>query len=531
MRLPITEGLILGESLHGCLMRHAEQNMYDNLSWIIELATAETFEQWQMAGLSQHTPALSALLDIPEAQLRAVGYVKADVQGCTLSGFGDQVFSRPLLDFVNAGVCPQCLSESGHIRQVWDLGLLVACPHHGKLLLRVCPDCGRKLKWRRSAVCFCDCGCDLRSAETLDVPEPTRHLMELIYVATGECSATENLGFPGLPMLRTLSLEQISDLVLFVARWLRSGKTINVLSLPRMTIQDRIDLCTDVANVFQTWPDGWRAAIADFGTRRVQKNDRLFGLQKIFGGLYVKLFYRSEPQFSMLREEFLRVVSVGEMALMCSVGRNHVAFGERLTENKYVPAQEARDIMGIGLRTFDWLKEIGKLEIQTRQIGRKVVHLISRENVAAAKDYLDSLMPLAQVSQRLGITVSMVERLTKGGALPAVRGKSVDGYRNWLFERTEVEDFRRQLNRAAKRPFKKETDRLIPLTAAIMGVRTFGVQAAQVLNAIFESRLRAFKVGDTVKKLDDVLIGHREVMAFARSLASPPPYHQAPTPA
>jgi hypothetical protein len=524
MRLPITEGLIHGESLHGCILRHTELNLYEGFHWIGSLVGLDTTHTTCFTGLSQ-AEALGDLLDIPEADIQATSYVRRDAIGYTLGGFGGQTFSRPLIDFANVGVCPECLCESAHIRQVWDLSLLVACPHHGRLLLRSCPECDRKLKWGRSTVCFCDCGFDMRTAEMPSVSEATQRLMELFYVVSREPSAAKDFGFANLPTLQRLGLEQLVDLILYLEKWLSPGKRLSVLSLPRMTVQDRIQLCTDVARVFQSWPDGWRKVIVDFATRRLQQNGKLFGLQRIFGGLYTKLFDKSERHIEFLRDEFLRAASDGEVSLMCSVGRNCVAFGEKLTQNKYVPARDARDIMAIGQSTFEWLKEIGKLEIQTRQIGQKEIHLITRESVAVAKAYLDSLMSPSQISKSLGVTVSMVERFTKGGALSAVRGKSVDGYRNWMFERAEVENFRRQLNRAAKHPLKKETGRLIPLTAAIMGVRTFGVQAAQVLNAIFDSRLRAFKVVEAVKKVDDVLIGHREVMAYARSLASSGPHH------
>jgi hypothetical protein len=525
MRLPITEGLIHGESLHGCILRHAELNLYDSFHWIGSLIGLDTTYISCFTSLSQCAEALGDLLDIPKADIRTAGYVRKDAIGCNLGGFGGQTFSRTLIDFANIGVCPECLRESAHIRQIWDLSLLVACPHHGRLLLRACPECGRKLKWGRSMVCFCDCGFDMTTAATPSVSEATRRLMELFYVVTREPSAAKDFGFASLPMLQTFSLEQITDLVLFLGGWIRPDRRFSVLSLPRMTVEDRIRLCADVADVLQSWPDGWRRVIVELAKRRLENNDKLFGLKRIFGGLYTKLFDRSKPHFEVLRDGFLQIVSDGEVSLMYSSGRNRVAFGERLTQNKYVPASEARDIMGIGLRTFDWLKETGKLEVQTRQVGQKVVHLITRENVAAAKDYLDSLMSLAEVSQSLGVTQSIVERLTKGGALPAVRGKSVDGYRNWIFDRESMEQFSRQLDLAAEHPAGGSVDGLIPVSAAIMGVRTFGMQAAHVLNAILDSRLRAFKVIDAVKKLDDVLIDHHEVIAYARSLASPLHHH------
>jgi hypothetical protein len=53
---------------------------------------------------------------------------------------------------------------------VWDLGLVVACPVHGCLLLNQCAACKRKIAWERPAVHQCRCGFDLReiSADPAD---------------------------------------------------------------------------------------------------------------------------------------------------------------------------------------------------------------------------------------------------------------------------------------------------------------------------------------------------------------------------
>ena len=46
------------------------------------------------------------------------------------------------------GVCPQCFSEDDvpYVRRTWTLGWLTACPTHGTVLVRTCPECGAKLR-------------------------------------------------------------------------------------------------------------------------------------------------------------------------------------------------------------------------------------------------------------------------------------------------------------------------------------------------------------------------------------------------
>lgn len=44
-------------------------------------------------------------------------------------------------------ICPRCLAQDGFYRNEWDFPLVIACSHHGCLLLIQCV-CGRRLSWR-----------------------------------------------------------------------------------------------------------------------------------------------------------------------------------------------------------------------------------------------------------------------------------------------------------------------------------------------------------------------------------------------
>ena len=55
---------------------------------------------------------------------------------------------RPTRQTRRIGVCPDCLAEDDipYIRRAWTLGWLAACPEHGAVLMRACPECGMKLR-------------------------------------------------------------------------------------------------------------------------------------------------------------------------------------------------------------------------------------------------------------------------------------------------------------------------------------------------------------------------------------------------
>lgn len=507
-------------------------NLYASMHWVSSLVGADTSSVIGLAGLAQHAEELGELLRIPANELMAAGYVRKDVTGHTVEGFGKQVFSRLFLDFRNVRICPECLRESGHVRQVWDFALVVACPHHGRLLLHSCPQCGKALRWGRSTVCHCDCGFDLTTAETPVVSEAVRHLMELFYVAAKEPSAGEAFGFEGLPFLRRYGLQSLTDLVFFLATWIRFGRTVNFRLLAKMRMEERIQLCGAVAEIFQTWPDGWKKAIGDFAAHKMRGGAKLVGLQKIFGRLYVKLFENgSSDTLGFLRDAFSDFAAEEEICRVLSSRGNPSGLRKGNLKQKYVTAAGAREMLGIGRGTYDWLIETGELKVYTQEVGSLVIHRIEQENLMAVRHYLDGLMSMREMADRLGVTICLGERLAKAGLLPAVRGKNVDGYRNWIFEPAAPEKLLSDLDRVAKPCGRNDADPVISIDAAVKGIRTFGVQAVELFQAAAASELPIFKRVACLTKLDDVLIRHRDILAFARARVPSSPAASQPQPA
>ena len=89
-----------------------------------------------------------------------------------------EFFGRPLPTYnlykQSSKVCPYCLADKPYCRKIWNLIPLTVCTIHHCLLLDICPQCDRTIRWERNSVNECKyCQLDWRSIEpeTLELPD------------------------------------------------------------------------------------------------------------------------------------------------------------------------------------------------------------------------------------------------------------------------------------------------------------------------------------------------------------------------
>ena len=97
---------------------------------------------------------ISSVSDAPMEALKRLGGVEIK-SGETRWGTLGGVLSSRFSDALRARVCPCCLRESGFLRGLWEIPLIVACPLHGCKLLHECRSCGEPLTWNRRTLLHC----------------------------------------------------------------------------------------------------------------------------------------------------------------------------------------------------------------------------------------------------------------------------------------------------------------------------------------------------------------------------------------
>jgi len=234
------------ESLAGYIIRLSERNAYTSHTWMLGLLRERSGCHVASAAEATRNPqviaAVEAMAGLPERSLADRSFVSWSHIQSWPCGEPDWD-ARPEKAFQrdHPMICPACLEEAPYARRLWDLAHLPVCTRHGIALVDSCPDCGKPISWRRTAVSRCNaCGADLRRAPQASVAPAVVELasLGLSPIRLGTAGHTELI----IPedMFRLLHL--------LVPRWpglsLEASGKENFIKLP---LGDRLQALTTLA--------------------------------------------------------------------------------------------------------------------------------------------------------------------------------------------------------------------------------------------------------------------------------------------
>jgi len=201
--------------------------------------------------------------------------------------FGRQRFTaeRPSRQTRRIGICPDCVAEdeTPYIRRTWTIGWMAACPTHGKILVRACPECGTKLRLPglssgdHFAPDRCPrCASRLARASARVTPEPVLRLQQRVL----EGRPTGIINLPEVGALAWPVAVALFDVLLGVV-WIDTKPTARNQLFARIAR----DLSTEpfggvadsylglaiLAWMFETWPTRAQAAFAILRAARPQR--------------------------------------------------------------------------------------------------------------------------------------------------------------------------------------------------------------------------------------------------------------------
>lgn len=224
------------ESPIGYLIRLAKLNEYGRYHWLLKNAE-------QLKNISAQTQLLALLISNEQT-----GFTNSNATVKELFETNHQKYLISTLRY-----CPQCISEYGYLRAIWQIKYAVACLKHQIWLVEDCYVCSKVAFLTKTKLDRCACGADRTIAETIFAPAEV-----LLWQSFLEGERTEDT--TRFPLLinspNSLSLWQRLEILHVITRWVTS-LTITSARGPK-----KIKNCSENGRIFIE-----EAAIALFGGR------------------------------------------------------------------------------------------------------------------------------------------------------------------------------------------------------------------------------------------------------------------------
>lgn len=297
-----------------------------------------------------------------------------------------------------ARYCPLCLAEDPHWRAGWELYFHDTCPVHGVWLIDQCASCGDHLSWSRPFLIRCDCGSDLRAEIANPCPVSAAKLSsslltKLLDASDHECQEP----------LATLDLEQSQQLIRFFGVSLLPEAGKKPLKIRQSgTMTTSWNVTSVAAEILADWPGNFHQML-----ERIQKEAgpmKGHALNSAFGWTYQYLYRGLKGSaFDPVRqafEEWLTTSWKGSFAK-----RNKRLMKEITPRLKWIPAKEARDVLGISASRLDRLLREGVLEGEefVSKAGRRNC-MVRRDQIDAAKQKLAGGLDMKAAGDMLGLS-------------------------------------------------------------------------------------------------------------------------------
>src|SRR5436305_1950836 len=194
VRLLISGKPYSDESFMGYVLRLTEQNGYESLSWIFQIANMNYEESRQGSTFAFEAPKsltrLAQVASISSAEINKLIYHRVPgSEGTPSHYFFGQSVPQYLIRVTRPKICSGCLSESQYCRRIWEFSAVTTCPTHKRRLIDECPRCNKRISWSRNSVVLCLCKFDWRKSPASSVVEQelklTRHIYQLCGLSAG----------------------------------------------------------------------------------------------------------------------------------------------------------------------------------------------------------------------------------------------------------------------------------------------------------------------------------------------------------
>lgn len=313
---------------------------------------------------------------------------------------------RALHRFGHDAVCPECLTESAHLRQHWEHGYSVACHRHAKHLIDRCAACGDFLSHDRERIELCQCGHDLKSVTAENASSAQLWLASLL---AGEDAGKAEVA----PNLEGVSVNELAQLV----RLLCQQADVSVVGPRRNSaspraVQEAIEFLRPLDDLLQDWPHRFESHVSE---RIAAANPDARTLNSALGRWYQQL--KKLGAHGPLQVFLKSVIQVAAREFDGVI--DHVA-AAALGEDSHVPVANVAKSLGMGRDALVQHLKSGGAVYRTRRLGTSgFCYEVPTEEVERLIAERRRWTTRENASRTLGVGPSVLENLCELGLLTA----------------------------------------------------------------------------------------------------------------
>ncbi len=428
------------EDLAGYILRLSQVNRYSSPQWIYNLAE---ISQYAANGnfcdrTTKDFLKLARLLSVEESTLWKMAFCEYKSNKVARVKFFGRSLPTYNLCKLKAKVCPLCLAEKSYCRKIWNLIPLTVCPVHHCLLLDICPQCDRPIRWDRNSVNECKyCELDWRDihSEILELTDTIPSHLLSAACGLGELGKAELQLISDRHPILNLELEHLISLFSFMAGQLVNiGDTTGKFIATSGNNAELHKLLVSAWDYLKDFPEGFERFLEWYKNKSFHP-ERDTGIARDFGNFYLRL-YKNFPRQTF---GFLHIAFENYLATQWDGGYLNTKLGRiQLPEDsdrKFLSGVETAKLLKM---TEAWVLrsiECGTLKGRLRKMGKRTSILVERESAEAYLQNLANAISTKEVAKILGIGRKAVVDLIEHSCLNAFRGRTTDGYSKWLIDR------------------------------------------------------------------------------------------------
>ena len=358
-----------GESWRGFLLRLAEANHYGNPSHVLQFhgntIRLRTFPTHRDI---EH---VARLVRCGTDTLRDLGGTV--VKGRAVrTGISCKPVALRFLDLNNPKVCPRCLEGGGHLRSLWDVAPLLACPVHGCLLVGSCPGCGSPLRWSRSAAGHC---CPAAPLATAASAAPDPRVFDMVMALACAIEPGRHRWPEGLPPeAARLDAGQLLTMIAGVGVEGFEGNVVKLLATAKRDAGVWKQILLSAFSFLAHWPEGV-GPFVDNMFAADGSSDKLARIDGLGPGWKKFVRWSRDPAFGFARKEVWKCIIARSPALIKAV--------TRAGPQQFLSASDAITEFGV---SRCWLKAwVGacRLSVVMHQVGARSRKLFRRDELKA----------------------------------------------------------------------------------------------------------------------------------------------------